>query len=112
MSNLYIGKFIFYIHAIIYLSFLQKTSCNNEVTDSSSVGSVQHSVLVRQTKHSILLSTEMNSLTIRDIIEECVQGQRILKVYQREKELTERNRNKICDIIITYFENHYERYLS
>lgn len=47
---------------------------------------------------------------ISDILKECAQGQRILKVYVREKELTEKHRNKICDMIITDLENRHERY--
>lgn len=47
---------------------------------------------------------------ISAILKECAQGQRILKAYIREKELTERQRNKICDMIITDLENRHERY--
>lgn len=47
---------------------------------------------------------------ISAILKECAQGQRILKAYIKEKELTERQRNKICDMIITDLENRHERY--
>lgn len=47
--------------------------------------------------------------TIKDILQECVLGQRIIKAYAREKQLSEKTRNKICDIVITDFENRFGR---
>lgn len=46
---------------------------------------------------------------VKDILQECVLGQRIIKAYARDKELSERTRNKICDMVITHFENRYRR---
>lgn len=48
--------------------------------------------------------------SLKDILQECVQGQRIIKAYARKKELSEKTRNKICDMIITDVENRLGRY--
>lgn len=48
--------------------------------------------------------------TVNDILEESIQGQLILKTYAREKELSEKARNKICDMILTDVENRLGRY--
>lgn len=78
--------------------FLQKIDSVNEVTDNNLVSS--------ELKENAL---GIHSRTVKDILQECVQGQRILQVYARQKVLTEKNRNKICNMILTDFENCHQR---
>lgn len=47
--------------------------------------------------------------TVKDILQECVLAQRIIKAYARDKQLSEKTRNKICDMVITHFENRFGR---
>lgn len=47
--------------------------------------------------------------TIKDVLQESVPGQRIIKAYAREKQLTEKIRNKICDMLVTDVENRLGR---
>jgi len=57
-----------------------------------------------------LTSNEFCLRTVKDILQECVAGQRIMKAYARQKELSEKTRNKICDMIVTDVENRLGRY--
>lgn len=53
--------------------------------------------------------------TVKDILQECVLAQRIIKAYARDKQLSEicilseKTRNKICDMVVTHFENRFGR---
>jgi len=57
-----------------------------------------------------LTSNEFRLRAMKDILQECVAGQRIIKAYARQKELSEKTRNKICDMIVTDVENRLGRY--
>lgn len=90
---------------IITYYFLKKLDCDNENTSTS------NEVKLPQKYYSdVQLFGNSCLRKISDILKECAQGQRILNAYIREKELTERHRNKICDMIITDLENRHERY--
>jgi len=47
--------------------------------------------------------------SIRKLLEKESARQRIIKMYDKNCEFSEKNRNKMCDILISYFENKHTR---
>lgn len=47
--------------------------------------------------------------SIRKLLQKESAGQRIITMYDKNGELTEKNRNKICDILISYLETRHAR---
>jgi hypothetical protein len=47
--------------------------------------------------------------SIRKLLQKESAGQRIIKMYDKNGEFNEKNRNKMCDILISYLENNHAR---
>lgn len=47
--------------------------------------------------------------SIRKLLGKENAGQRIIKIYDKNCEFNERNRSKMCDILISYLENKHIR---
>lgn len=47
--------------------------------------------------------------SIRKLLQKESAEQRIIKMYDKNGEFTEKNRNKMCDILISYLENKHAR---
>ena len=90
------------LHNFVYY-FLKKLDCENKITNNSDKFEVS------QREHSdVELFGSSRLRKINDVLKDCAQGQCISKTYKREKELTERDKSKICDMIITDLENRNE----